>query len=255
MAKAKRKIIVGNWKMAPDTLVEAKQIFTTVARGVSRLKRTQAAVCPPFLFFHSLISGYTGTRVGFGVQDIFYEESGAYTGEVSPVAVKRMGGTYAIVGHSERRLLGETNAIVAKKTAAALKAGLTPIICIGERTRDNEGKYLGEIKEQLLESLGKLQRPSLSSVIIAYEPIWAIGASSAMSPRDMHEMRIYIQKVLTDSFGKDVAALVRVLYGGSVDGSNAGSIVGESEVDGLLVGRQSLTGEGFMAILKAVESL
>ncbi len=149
-----------------------------------------------------------------------------------------------IIGHSERRKMGETDEDVNKKVLLALKAKLTPIVCIGETTRDEEGKYLGFIKEQIEKALAGVQKNSLNKIIIAYEPVWAIGASTAMEAPDIHEMTIYIKKTLIDLY-KMKSVSVAILYGGAVDPANAQGILTDGEADGLLVGRQSLDSEAF----------
>jgi len=254
MAKKIQKIVIGNWKMNPQTLEEAKKVFVGTRKVATGAKKVVTVVCPPFAYIHDLAK-LAKKEIKVGAQDIFYEESGSYTGEVSPYIVGNLGVTHVIIGHSERRALGETDEIIAKKVSATLKAGLVPVICIGEKTRSSEGEHLEVIKNQLLSSLSKLPRKSLSGIIVVYEPVWAVGASAAMSPGDLHEMTIFIRKVLTDAYSADSAKSIAILYGGSVTPKNTLEIVRDGQVDGLLVGRDSLNAVNFGEIISLVNTL
>lgn len=252
---AKKKIVIGNWKMAPATLSEAKATFSAIKRTASGSRFVQAAVCPPFVYISDL-KKMAGGRCALGAQDSFWDsKEEAQTGEISPAMLKRAGARYVIVGHSERRALGETNEIVGKKVAACLKEGMTAVLCVGESERDEYGEYTKFIKEELIAALAGAQKKDLKKIIIAYEPIWAIGkyARRAASPEDALEISILIKKTLAGMFGEDVAMDVPILYGGSVDSNNAGSFLSVGGADGLLVGRASLDAKKFSEIIKAAD--
>lgn len=253
------KLIVGNWKMYPQTLPEAKAIFAAVKKGVRSMKRVKTVICPPHLFIHPLISALSKSMKGLsvGAQNAFYEDEGARTGETSPKALSMMGATHVIIGHSERRALGETNALVAQKLAQATRSKLTAILCVGERGRDEGGAYFKEVSEQLRHSLAGFPRTETKRLVIAYEPIWAIGAKALRpaTPADFHEMSILIRRHLVEQFGKAAGFKVPILYGGSVDERNAGGFLKEGGADGLLVGRVSLSPEQFGTIIHIAEGI
>lgn len=252
-----KKLIVANWKMNPQTLKEAREIFDAAKKTAGTLKKSEVVVCPPFVYLPALAQGYKGKRLLFGGQDCFWEEKGAYTGEISPKMLKESGIAYCIVGHSERRALGENNEIVNKKILAALKTGLMPILCVGERERDQQGNYFSFIAEELREGFCGVSRTQLLRAVIAYEPIWAIGkeGDQAATPRDMHEMGIFIKKTLVDIYKTKQPPAVRILYGGSVDAGNAAALVSEGETQGLLVGHKSLNAKEFSEIMKHVDAI
>ncbi|MBI5816964.1 MAG: triose-phosphate isomerase [Candidatus Yonathbacteria bacterium] len=251
----KKKIIVGNWKMAPLTLEEAKKTFTGIKKTASKLRNVDTVVCPPFVFATELANRISGKRCSVGGQNTFWKEEGAYTGEVSSTQLYSLGARYVILGHSERRAMGETDEMVSKKADASLRAGLTAIICVGEQFRDQHGEYTKRIEEQLKQSLSGIQKKSLENIIIAYEPVWAIGAHAVRpaSPEDVLEVSILIRKVLTNMFDRESSHVVPILYGGSVDEKNCERFMVEGGADGLLVGRASLNAKQFGEILKVAE--
>lgn len=242
--------------MNPETPEDARKIFSGIKRVAEKLRHTEAVVCPPFVYLSSTAKLAT-PKTKVGAQDVFWEQRGSYTGEVSATMVRGFGGTHVIVGHSERRALGETDDAVAKKVAAVIREDLTAIICIGESARDSHGEYFSFIKEQLSAALSGVQKKHLFNIVIAYEPVWAIGKSEreALTGTGMHEMGIFIRKVLSDLYGREFVSHIPVLYGGSVTPTNTADIVREGRVDGLLVGRQSLDPKQFAEILKIVESI
>src|SRR3989344_4874649 len=172
-----KKIIIGNWKMNPLITKEAGKLFESIAKSVSRIKNTEVVVCPPFIYLDKLTKIRT-SKVKLGAQNAFYEESGAFTGEISALMLYDLGARYVILGHSERRALGETNTLINKKIKASIKAGLNPILCVGEDIRDENHEYLNFIKIQIEECLNGVSKDSISKIIIAYEPVWAIGKGS-----------------------------------------------------------------------------
>lgn len=252
----KRNIVIANWKMNPSTLDEAKKIFNGSRLAIKGLKNTDVVVCSPFPYIQTLTKLNRPKNLFFGAQNISSEEKGAFTGEVSVSMVKNLGTKFAIIGHSERRAMGETNDIVRKKLEVAFNAGVTPILCVGEKTRDKDGNHLSFIKEQIKECLTGVQKKNLVGLIVAYEPIWAIGKSykESMNPTDIHETTLFIKKVAGELFGKDIADSWKILYGGSVEAENVAAVVKYGNVDGFLVGHASLVPENFSTILKASDS-
>jgi len=250
----KHRLVVANWKMNPSTLREAKKLFEGTQKGVSRLRNVDTVVCPPTVFLADVAKARKGTKIGLGVQDVFHTESGAYTGQTSPQMLAGYKATYAIVGHSERRALGETSELVGRKARYAIEEGITTIVCVGESERNEDGTYYFFIREELEAVFAGLGRSELKRLVIAYEPIWAIGktATEAMQPRQLNEMVLFIKKLLIERFGRKPASNVRILYGGSVKADNAEEIVRAGGVDGLLVGSASLDAKEFTNIVKAV---
>jgi triosephosphate isomerase len=253
----KQKIIVANWKMNPQSKKEATALFNGIKILTKNLKKTQIIVCPPALYLAqgAELSGAPKTKKTYslGGQNFFYEQKGSFTGEISASMLRDMGAKYAIIGHSERRKAGETDEDIQKKVIMALKSDVRPIICIGETTRDEDGEYLTFLQEQLQEALRGVAKSQLSHIIIAYEPVWAIGAREAMKPELIHEMMIFVRKILIDMFKiKDLN--VPVLYGGAVDETNIADIVRYGNSHGILVGRQSLALPQFREIAKAVDA-
>lgn len=253
----KKNLVVANWKMNPASFEEAKPIVNGVRNFAKKLKYVDVVVCPPFPFLHPFLKVKLPKNLSFGVQNISSEEKGAFTGEVSAIMAKNFGAKFAIIGHSERRYPtsggGETNEIIKKKLQMAFMNGITPILCIGERERSRNGEHLEFIKTQIKECLSGIQKKNLLGLTIAYEPIWAIGKSyrEAMSPTDVHETTLFIQKIAGELFGRDIAESFKVLYGGSVESANAESMIRQGNVSGFLVGHASLLPVEFNKILEA----
>lgn len=241
--------------MSPETLADAKETFDKARLSAKGLKNTDVAICPPFPFLYPLSKLNRPRNVFMGAQNISSEIKGAFTGEVSAEMIKSLGARFVIIGHSERRAMGEGNDLIRKKLQIAFDADLTPVLCIGEKDRDREGNHLGFIKNQIKECLTGLQKKYLVGIIIAYEPVWAIGKSyrEAMSPTDIHETVLFVKKIVSEFFGGDIAAGAKVLYGGSVEAENANEVARIGNADGFLVGHASLNSEEFSAILKAVD--
>src|SRR3989344_640141 len=260
-----KKLIVANWKMNPNTLQEARKIFHAIKRQAERLIEVETVICPPFIFLQGLRQLSPTRRCVLGAQDVFWENSligdrvmsGAYTGEISPRMLRISGVRYVIVGHSERRAFCETDEIVSRKMHAALAEGIRPILCVGESERDKEGEYLHFIKKEIKNSLAGIPRKYLSQIVIAYEPIWAVGpkAERADTPDELFEMVILIRKIIGELFGRKIATMTPILYGGSVNETNAGEFLKKVGVAGLLVGRASLSHRVFGGILKTANRL
>lgn len=251
--KKPKKLVVGNWKTNPMTLAEARALVNGVKRTMKTIKKTQAVFCPPFVYLSSL-SGAVSANTFLGAQNAFPEPFGSYTGEVSFAQLPQFGVTHVIIGHSERRVRGETDEMINKKVKAVTSEGMTAIVCVGESTRDTQGDYFSFIRTQLMAALREVNKKAVTNIVVAYEPVWAIGAATAMTPQDLHEMSIYIKKVLREVFGV-LADDIAILYGGAVTAENAADIVRDGFVQGLLVGRESLKVPNFSDIIRAVESL
>ncbi|MES2470991.1 MAG: triose-phosphate isomerase [Patescibacteria group bacterium] len=249
--RATKLLVIGNWKMNPLTVDEAKRIIQSTRKASAKLTRAEVVVCPPFPFISMALG--KSERMSVGAQDVFTEPQGSYTGEVSAEMLKNMGLKYVIVGHSERRKKGETDQNVADKTKAVLRAGLTAVVCVGEEVRDAQGAYLDTLRAQIKASLEGVQRKHTKQLVLAYEPVWAIGAKEAMTPQLVQEMGIFVRKILSDMYGQSEVMSVPILYGGSVNFRNAKDIIVQGQVQGLLVGRESVNPPGFVELLKAVD--
>ena len=250
--KRAKKLIVANWKMHPGNLAEAEKMFTEIKKVAGKAQNVQTVVCAPFVYLSPMSKLVSGHRAVLGAQDVFYERSGAYTGEVSPTQLLGLGVNYVILGHSERREMGETDAFVGRKVGAALKGGLVTILCVGERVRDEAGAFLDTIKSQLEVSLADIPRRYFLNLVVAYEPLWAISthASGTESPEDMLQMSIFIRKTLANLCGKDIAIKIPILYGGSVDETNVAGYISRGGAGGALVGKASLRPDTFGKIIK-----
>lgn len=254
-----KKIIVANWKMNPETPREARELFAKVKRAASRLRRAEAVICPPAIFLPLLRSG---KNLALGGQDMFEEprgaparpngRSGGYTGSISAAQIKYVGAEYVILGHSERRRLGETDELINRKVRLALKTGLRVILCVGEAARDLRGDYLQVLRGALERGLERVARGELKDLIIAYEPVWAIGgeASAADTPEGFLEQALFLKKILAGKFGQKSALTAPILYGGSVTPDNAAAFLTRGEASGLLVGHESLRADHFNSILR-----
>lgn len=246
-----KKLIVANWKMNPASLRDARKIFGDLKKKITKTSKTINVICPPAVFLGDLASDYSGNKFVFGAQDVSVKKETESTGEVGTEILKSLGIKFVIVGHSERRAIGETDEMIAAKIKRVVEDGMIPILCVGEKERDLSGKYLRFIESQIFNSLSQINKKDLKNIIIAYEPIWTIGSGHvAMSGNELHQMVIFIKKILTRIYNRRDAMNLPILYGGSVDASNAREIVGMGEVDGLLVGRASLNQFVFLDILK-----
>jgi triosephosphate isomerase len=250
-----KKIVCANWKMNPATENEAVKLFTAVAKLLPRLKNTEVVICPPDIYLDSLKK--ISKKVILGSQDAFWGDVGPFTGEVSAAMLDELGMKYVILGHSERRALGESNELINKKLKSALASGLKPILCIGERERDEEHGYFNIVKIQLLECLKGISKDSVSKIIFAYEPVWAISSTlnrRDATPDDCREMCVFIKKVLSDFSSPQTASKTKIIYGGSVNERDVAGFVNEGEAMGVLIGKASLTPEKFIEIIKICEA-
>ena len=254
-------LVAGNWKMY-KTIAEARQLVPDLVRGLADVEGVEKVICPPFTSLMAVKALLEGTDIGLGAQNLYWEKEGAFTGEISPKMVAELC-QYVILGHSERRTyFGETDETVNRKVRAALEIGLIPIVCIGETLAENEaGKTQAVITLQVQVGLSGIQlQPDVNGgipLVIAYEPVWAIGTGKAATGEFANQVvRDLIRPTLSRLFGDQVAHSVRVLYGGSVKASNAAEFFYQSDIDGALVGGASLKAEEFIGIVKAaVESV
>ncbi|MAZ40634.1 triose-phosphate isomerase [bacterium] len=249
-----KKLLIGNWKLNPTDEATAKKLFSGIKTKASRLRKVKTIICPPSVYVSALAKGAT-SKCAVGAQDLFWEVKGAFTGQVSAPMIKRLGADYVIVGHSEMRAQGDTNETINKKIKKAFEYRLQVILCIGESERDHDGHYLEFLQNELKEGLYKIPKKLLRNLIVAYEPIWAIGAKAkaASTPQDFLEKSIFIRKVLSHIADKDTAMKIPVLYGGSVNEKNAEGFLTEGKADGLLVGRASLSKDSFNEMLGIAE--
>ncbi len=247
-----KAVVVANWKMHPQTFKEAKKLFDGTKKAIEAAKGVTVIVAPPAVFVRELGKGYRG-RISFAAQGARAESEGAFTGDVSLAEMKDARCAYAIIGHAERRAKGETNEDAAAQLKSALALGLSPILCVGEKERSVDGRHFSFIKEQLRSALSGIKPADIRKILIAYEPVWAIGAAKPMTPRDMHEMSIFIRKCVVESVGEP-GMDVRILYGGSIDEHSARPMVEHGDVHGLLVGRASVDIGVFSAMLGSLGS-
>ena len=250
-------LVVANWKLHPRDAKTAKKIFLSIKDAASRAAHVETVVCPPYVYLSVLRDIYKGAKVTLGGQDIFAEEEGAHTGGVSAPMLVSVGAKWTIVGHSECRERGDTNKNIAKKVRSALGQGLIVILCVGEKTRDHDGAYYAFVRDEIISALEGVTVSQLSNIVIAYEPIWAIGgkAGDACTPETLHEMTIYIRKVLTERYGNTAARTVRILYGGSVKVDNAEVLLTKGFADGFLVGGASVIPTEFAEIIRIANAL
>lgn len=243
-------LIVANWKAYVEDLSKAKSLFA-VAKKLTRVTRIQIVLGPPAALLGAL-AVKNRSKVSFAAQDVSKTTGGAKTGENTAAALEAAGASYVIIGHSERRALGETEALLQEKLARVFAQGLTPILCIGEHERDGGGRYLSFIREQLSVILKSLTTKERTKLIIAYEPLWAIGkdAAAAITSADLHEMVLYIRKVLAEFSPLKQAQRSIILYGGSVEPGNIRGLAGGSGVDGFLIGHASVEPSTFKALVQ-----
>lgn len=247
----RRPLIAGNWKMY-KTINEAVHLATGIKRGLIDFTEADIILCPAFSALNSVYEVIMDTHINLGAQNLFWEKEGAYTGEISPIMVKDCGCEYVIIGHSERRkYFFETDETVNKKIKTALEIGLTPIVCIGETLEEREaGKTVEVVKKQLVGGFSNFNSEEILRMVIAYEPVWAIGTGKTATPGQAEEVHKFIRNWLADNFSGEVSAALRILYGGSVKPSNIKELMREEDIDGALVGGASLENNSFIEIVK-----
>jgi len=251
-----KPLIIANWKMNPLTVAEAEELFISIGKGIKDIQKAEVVICPPFIYLPILNSKELSPNVSLGGQDCFWEEKGAFTGEISPKQLSNLGCEYVILGHSERRInLKENDAMINKKIKTVLGTGLKAIFYVGGKS-----KNMKEVSIQLKKGLAGFKKSGFksSNLIIVYEPIYAISTMSggkAISPEEVIVGIISIKKILSQILGKEFSSQIKILYGGSVNSENARDFILKSKVDGLLVGGASLKTEEFVKIVKGVSEI
>jgi len=245
-------LVAGNWKMNLRR-AEAVTLARAIVEQSTGVAGVEMAVCPPSVYLDAVSAALAGSAVALGAQNMFYEREGAFTGEISAAMLVDLGCKYVILGHSERRhLLGETDQDVNRKLHTALAAGLKPIVCVGELLAEREAGATGEvIRKQAERSLADLSAEQMRQVVIAYEPVWAIGTGKVATPQQAEEVHRDLRKIITERYNSETAAVVRIQYGGSVKPSNAAELLVQPNIDGALVGGASLAAKDFLAIAAA----
>ncbi|HUT12423.1 MAG TPA: triose-phosphate isomerase [Thermoguttaceae bacterium] len=246
----RRPFIAGNWKMNLNR-ASAVALAEGLAKEADSVGEVDLAVCPPSLYLGAVASALAGTKIGLGAQNVYHEAEGAFTGEISVSMLCDVGCKYVILGHSERRhVLGETDEEVNKKVHAALGAELCPIVCVGELLSQREaGATLQVIRGQFDGSLAGLSPEQMVKVVIAYEPVWAIGTGKVATPQQAEDVHLDLRKIIADRYNEEVAQSVRIQYGGSVKPDNAAELLQQPDIDGALVGGASLKVESFLGIV------
>ena len=250
----RKPVIAGNWKLN-KTPHEAILLASELKREIVDVEGVDIVLCPPFTALGDVADTLTDTNIALGAQNIFWEDAGAFTGEISGPMLKDLGVTYVIIGHSERRqYFHETNETVNKRLRAALKHGLTPIVCVGENLAQRESnKTFDVIKDHCEGSLSGLSADEMKKVVLAYEPVWAIGTGKTASPEQAQEVHVFIRQLLGKIFNSEIASSVRIQYGGSVTPDNIVSLMAKADIDGALVGGASLKAASFAAIVKGAK--
>lgn len=247
----RKKFIAGNWKMNLNA-AQGIELAAVLAKAVGSANDVEVAVCPPAVYLSAVGAAIKGSAIGLGAQNCHHEAKGAFTGEVAPAMLVDIGCKYVILGHSERRqLFHETSADVNKKVHAALAAGLTPIVCVGESLAERQaGNTSKVVREQVEGSLAGISGEQLLKLVIAYEPIWAIGTGVVATPQQAEEVHADLRSLLSSRYTAPVAEQIRIQYGGSVNAENAATLLSQPNIDGALVGGASLKADGFLAIIQ-----
>jgi triosephosphate isomerase len=248
----RKKFIAGNWKMH-TTRATAVPLAGAIVRGLGAFDKVTVAVCPPFPYLPFVAEVVRGTPVGLGAQDVFFEREGAFTGEVSPQMLLDVGCRFVIVGHSERRhKLGESDAIINRKAKAALAAGLTVILCVGETLEERQANRTEAVLDsQVSSGMEGISAEWLKKLVVAYEPVWAIGTGQHATPEQAQLAHAFLRGRLAQLFSAEAADALRIQYGGSVAPENVASLMTQPDVDGALVGGASLSADKFLAIVRA----
>jgi len=249
----RRPFIAGNWKMNLDRAA-AVALAEGLAKEAESIEGVDLAVCPPSVYLDAVGRAVAGSNVALGAQNMYHQPQGAFTGEISGAMLADLGCRYVILGHSERRhVLGETDEDVHKKVRAALQAGLAPIVCVGELLAEREaGETLDVVRRQFDGSLAGLSEDQMSRIVIAYEPVWAIGTGRVATPQQAEEVHLDLRKIIQNCYNTQIAEGVRIQYGGSVKPDNAAVLLAQPNIDGALVGGASLKVGQFMGIIRGV---
>jgi triosephosphate isomerase (TIM) len=248
---SRKKLIAANWKMYKNPS-QTREFFHEFLPLVAGHDRDEIVVCPPYIDLHVAIELAGGSQIGIGAQDVYWKDEGAFTGEISPSMLTAVGCTHVIIGHSERRqYFGETDDTVNQKLKAALGHGLTPIVCVGEVLEEREAGLTEDVlRRQCARAFNTVSAKKAAKLVIAYEPVWAIGTGKTATPQMAADAHVLIRGEAAKAFGDDFASALRILYGGSVKPENAKALMSEEEIDGALVGGASLDPKSFVAIVK-----
>jgi len=250
----RKPFIAGNWKMNTDGH-SGPELVRAIGKGLAQvdMSKVDVAVIPPFVYLTQIITAAKASRIAVGAQDIFYEQKGAFTGEISANMIKDVGCNYCLCGHSERRhVIGEGDELINKKVHAAINGGLLPILCIGELLEEREANRTDQVIErQVKKGFANLSMEKARAVTLAYEPVWAIGTGRTATPQQAQEVHAMIRGLVAELYDKSLADDMRIQYGGSVKPDNAKELMEKEDIDGLLVGGASLKADDFLAIIKA----
>jgi triosephosphate isomerase len=247
----RKKLIAANWKMYKNP-AQTREFFAAFLPLVSGHDRDEIVVCPPYVDLNAALEAAKGSHVSMGAQNVYWKDEGAFTGEISPSMLVEIGCTHVIIGHSERRqYFGETDDTVNLKLKAALEHGLTPIVCVGEVLEEREAGMTEDVlRRQCVRAFHAISGKKAAKLVIAYEPVWAIGTGKTATPQMAADAHVLIRGEAAKAFGQEFADALRILYGGSVKPENAKSLMSEEEIDGALVGGASLDAKSFAAIVK-----
>jgi triosephosphate isomerase len=250
----RKPFVAGNWKMNTDSHSSVK-LAEGIASGSSEIagRSVDVAVFPPFIYLEGVFKALNTTNIAVGAQDFYFEQNGAFTGEISVLMLKDIGCTYALCGHSERRhVIGETDELINKKVASAISGGLLPILCVGELLDERKASQTNEVvTRQVKNGLAGLSAEKIPAVTIAYEPVWAIGTGLTATREQAQEAHVLVRKLLAEMYDAELAEEIRILYGGSVKPDNAEELMSQRDVDGVLVGGASLKADDFLSIIQA----
>jgi triosephosphate isomerase (TIM) len=252
-----KSLIIANWKMNPSSLEKCKALFNSIAKEAEGIKEDEIVICPPHVYLAEIkkeLDKNKNCRLKLGAQNCFWEKEGAFTGEISPLMLKDLGCEYVILGHSERRkYLKEKSSMINKKLKLALEEGLKCVLCIGENEKEKKkGEIQKVLKHQLEKGLSRILKDKTENLIIAYEPIWAIGTGKSCKPVEAQVVNLLIRKILTRIYDRSTAQNIKVLYGGSVDREKASTFLKTTEMKGVLIGGVSLDALEFTKIIKDV---
>jgi len=250
----RKPFIAGNWKMNSDSH-SSVALAKAIVAGSQQLagERAKILLCPPFVYIQAVVNAVSASHVTVGAQDMYFEQKGAFTGEISAAMLKDIGCSYVLCGHSERRhVIGEPDELINKKVSAAILGGILPILCVGELIEERKANNTTEVvTRQIKKGLAGLGEAKASAVTIAYEPVWAIGTGLTATPEQAQEVHALIRKLLAELYNSDMAENIHILYGGSVKPDNAGELMRQKDIDGLLVGGASLKADDFLEIIRA----
>ena len=248
----RRKIIAGNWKMNND-LSATKNLISNLAKSLNNNENCDVIICPPFTSLSESNSQIKNTVIKLGAQNMYFENEGAYTGEISAKMIKSVGCEFVILGHSERRaIFNESNSLINKKIKKAISSGLKPIFCVGESLEQREKGVTKEIiKTQVTEGLKDISSEEIKTLIIAYEPVWAIGTGRNATPEQAQEVHEFIRSLIKENYSQEIADNMIIQYGGSVKPDNAKDLLSQKDIDGALVGGASLKASSFLGIIRA----